>query len=343
MCIIIVAKKGLKVPMEHFKNSWVSNSDGAGLCYNENGVVRIRKGFMTFEQFQEALSEVPLSSDRVFHFRIATSGKVAPGTCHPYPVEQNYKAMYATDMLTSMACAHNGIIHWCTPKNGLKETFSDTMAFIAGYVHPLKDKVMNNTALQEMISRSTTSKFAFMDGNDVVTVGDFVEVNGIYYSNHGYKDYPYIGNTYHGGRGGYHFQDDDWYDERYANHYKYLSETASVTTGAKAVEDDSIPVISATLCNGDFNEDDIEHMRNEAIKSGSDDPAVVAFTARDGDKGLNYVDAEYILDFLFEDMDLNIYTCEFDDRKSVLYVTLDWSAIIILPTIVCNAEWSVVC
>ena len=199
-------------------------------------------------------------------------------------------------------------------------------------------------SLQEMISRSTSSKFAFMDGEGVAIVGDFIEVGGIYYSNQGYKSYPYIGTTYYGRGGGYHFRDGEWYED-YMHHSElakgHNSKASSKSAVGKAKDDDTTYVASLVV-SGEFDEEDFNHMRSEALVGGSDDPAVVGFMAKDGDRGLTYVDAEFILDFLCEDMDLNIYTCEFDERQKVLYVTLDWNSIIMLPTVVCNAEWSVV-
>ena len=103
MCIIIVARKGLKVPMEHFKNSWDVNSDGAGIAYNDNGVVHIKKGLMTFDDFQKALSEVPVASDRMFHFRIATSGKIVPGVTH----QGAHRTTVQTAHYTSHLGTHN--------------------------------------------------------------------------------------------------------------------------------------------------------------------------------------------------------------------------------------------
>lgn len=340
MCIIIVARKGLKVPMEHFKNSWDVNSDGAGIAYNDNGVVHIKKGLMTFEDFQKALSEVPVASDRMFHFRIATSGKIVPGVTHPYPVEPNYKAMYNTDVYTSMACAHNGIISWCAPHKGLQESFSDSMAFIAGYVHPLRDSIMHNTALQELIAKATGSKFAFMTADEVITVGDFVNANDILYSNTTYKYAPI---AYYTKNGKFYRDDEDWYDGCGYGVYNHTSPYVSYGKGYTSKNEQKAEIVALpSYLDNDFDEDDFQAMKDEALSSGASEPVVLSFLAKDKDRGLSYLDAEAIIDFLCSDLEIVAYGCDFDDVHKVMYMVVDWNSVIVIPEHVCNSTWSVV-
>ena len=350
MCVIIVAKSGIKVPMENLKAAWHSNSDGAGMSYIENGVVRIRKGFMKFEDFVDALRETPVDTDRMFHFRIATAGKVIPGICHPYPVEQNFKAMYATDMLTNMACAHNGVITWCNPPQATQATFSDSMSFISGYLYPLRHEIMTNTALQEMVKRSTSSKFAVMTAQGVITIGDFIELGGVYYSNSSW-------------RGGYYCVSDADWDARdyYGYHYRngkfsYTNTPATkstITVGGKekAYYDDEYidfddvysGYTQASSHKCEKEEDTIEGLKAAAKADGTDDPCVLAFYAQDLKEGLNFYDAEQILDCLLEGYGIKIINCDFDEIQKVLYLTVEWDEIPKMPNTVANATWSVVC
>lgn len=340
MCVIIVAKKGVKVPMENLRAAWNANQDGAGMSFIENGVVRIRKGFMTFDAFLEALRETPIDTDRMFHFRIATAGKIAPEICHPYPVESNFKAMYATDMLTNMACSHNGIISWCNPPQAHTSSFSDSMAFISGYIYPLRHEVMQNTALQEMINRSTNSKFAIMTANGVITIGDFIELGGVFYSNSSW-------------RGGYYkFGDYNYYDDFYSGYtykdgkFSYNRSSSSVRVGGVEEDDEDILSTSYTSLPASHKEmeyENIESLKEAAQYDGADDPCVIAFYAQDLKEGLNYYDAEKILDFIVEGMDIEVLNCDFDEIQKVLYITVDWDVIKIMPNTVLNTTWSVVC
>ncbi len=44
---------------------------------------------MKFNEFWNAVKDLPNDKDRVFHFRIATSGKVSPECCHPFVLTDN--------------------------------------------------------------------------------------------------------------------------------------------------------------------------------------------------------------------------------------------------------------
>ena len=92
MCIIAIKKKNKELPDEEiFQTMFKNNSDGAGFMYNHNGKVIIQKGYMTYEEFKEALNKLCTKVDAyttaiVFHFRIATHGSVSPALCHPFPL-----------------------------------------------------------------------------------------------------------------------------------------------------------------------------------------------------------------------------------------------------------------
>jgi len=320
---------------------------------------------MSFDAFHEALKEVPLDSNRIFHFRIATSGKIAPSVCHPYPVEPSHKAMYATDVLTSMACAHNGIITWCTPHGGLKESYSDTMAFIAGYLYPLRNEVMENAALHTLIAKSTSSKFAIMDSEEIVTIGDFIESEGIYYSNSGWKSCVYsFRGGYYGHHGYYSCDDYDYYTEKYGTgkhtknkFYDYAYSTTKgwqrvdgtgtkvidVTSTLKQSQDTIVPYTPAASYETVYGYDLVNELRDSAIQDGHDDPAILEFSSQDGKSGLNYVEAEDLLEFLLEGLSVEVINYTYDDVNKLLYIVTSWESIPNFPAIVCNAKWSVVC
>ena len=73
MCIIINKIRGLEKPSkETLKNCWDSNPDGAGVMWNEEGKVHIRKGFMDFDSFYKFTETIqnPTEKGIVYHFRI---------------------------------------------------------------------------------------------------------------------------------------------------------------------------------------------------------------------------------------------------------------------------------
>ena len=92
----------------------------------------------------------------------------------------------------------------------------------------------------------------------------------------------------------------------------------------------------------DFDEDDFRAMKDEAISSGASEPVVLSFLAKDKDRGLSYLDAEAIIDFLCSDLEIVAYGCDFDDVHKVMYMVVDWNSVVVMPEHVCNSTWSVV-
>ncbi|MBQ3037725.1 MAG: hypothetical protein IJD30_00955 [Clostridia bacterium] len=197
MCIIAIKKKNVLLPDENiFETMFKNNSDGAGFMYNLNGRVIIQKGYMTYDDFKNALNRLKGSIDVyhtaiVFHFRIATHGSVCKGLCHPFPLSDKISILEHEYSSCKLGIVHNGIISSVKPRKGV----SDTMEYIVSKLytrakqHPdfYKSKKIRKTILNEI-----DSKMAFLDGNgDVYTVGNFIEDNGILYSNESYKEITY--------------------------------------------------------------------------------------------------------------------------------------------------------
>ena len=192
MCIIAAKAKGVAMPSDQtIENMWYGNPDGAGFMYAENGKVYIRKGFMEFDQFRKALDELAATHDLtqlplVMHFRITTHGGTKPANCHPFPITDSIGVLSKLDTKCRVGVAHNGVID-ITPRKGI----SDTMEYIASQLAPLSrafPEFYKNKHLIEMIYNATGSRLAFLarDGS-IYTVGDFVEDNGVLYSNTSYR------------------------------------------------------------------------------------------------------------------------------------------------------------
>lgn len=177
MCIIVYKPAGVEMPANTIlKNCFENNRDGIGLMYREKtSKVRVLKGFMTLTHFNKALKNLGrntdlLNTDVVIHFRLATHGTVVPGNCHPFPVTSSYARMQATDSLVNKALAHNGILMAYAPPKELK--VSDTMFFIK------KNYKNINRALN-----GAQGKFVLMEKTKTSVFGDFVQSEGVYYSN----------------------------------------------------------------------------------------------------------------------------------------------------------------
>lgn len=185
MCIIVYAPAGVTVNESVLTNCFSSNPDGAGIMYQSNGKVKIDKGYMSFSSFFAAWNSIPSDVDRVAHFRIATSGRIEGGNCHPFPICKDYTEMRKLESWTHIGLAHNGILTKYTPKDRLMSTHSDTMAFIKKIVHPLGNLVMR-PEVQDLIDDATNNKFAIMSPRQTVLIGHFIQYQGAFYSNSSY-------------------------------------------------------------------------------------------------------------------------------------------------------------
>lgn len=190
MCIIVAKPVGIDFPsIDTLEECFSSNPDGAGFMYSRNKRVYIKKGFMTFNDFMEALIEADIdySEACVMHFRIGTQGGNTPQNCHPFPVPCTEDSLKFLECETPIGMAHNGIIDLCSKA---KSSVSDTMLYVQDIVTPLfrlNPSFMQNDNAIEMLENTCKSKLCFIDGlGDMVTVGSFIEDDGVLYSNTSY-------------------------------------------------------------------------------------------------------------------------------------------------------------
>ena len=197
MCIICCKKKGVAMPTEEIiRQMWESNKDGAGVAWNESGTVHISKGFMSLDDLMEHLnnlnSRLDLTSTPILiHFRIATHGGVTPQNTHPFPVAGRYRYMKKLTYATDIAVVHNGIIP-IKADNGV----SDTMTYICKKLNRIKTlnpRFYMNQKIMSQIEHDIKSKMAFLTSDgEIYTIGNFIEENGLLYSNSSYQKLNYL-------------------------------------------------------------------------------------------------------------------------------------------------------
>lgn len=202
MCIIIAKNKGLKMPdNKTLERCFTNNPDGAGIMYAKNNAVHIRKGFMTYADFNNYLNElgnhVSLKDTAlVMHFRITTHGSTNSSNCHPYPISKKIKDLKKTSLITDIGVAHNGIIPIkCIPK------LSDTQTYIAkklSVIHKIQPDFYTNKYIMQRIENEIQSKMCFLTKDEkIYTIGEFIEDNGVLYSNHSYNRSAFSLYDYH--------------------------------------------------------------------------------------------------------------------------------------------------
>jgi len=197
MCIIVVKPKGHNLPSEQIlEKCFYSNPHGAGFMYNNTDhnsyYVTIVKGFMDFESFYSTITADNLyNSDIVIHFRYATQGSISSKNCHPFPVSKKIKDLQALNFITNTGIVHNGVISFCSNPN--KHDLSDTQIFIKDIISQVpSDQLKDNSPYEK-----TYSKFAILDKEGFSLIGNFIEDNGIFYSNDSYipfDKYQYLYN-----------------------------------------------------------------------------------------------------------------------------------------------------
>ena len=172
MCVIIVKNEKQKIPTkEYLKKAWTCNPDGAGYMFADDSKVKIRKGFMSFEAFIEALERDAKMYDLghksvVLHFRIATHGGVNAVNTQPFAVSNNIKDLQALSGESSYGFAHNGIIYGYGDN---KKQISDTADFVMTLLSKL-DNISNDDVLMllDELAYANSSRFVLMANDGTV-------------------------------------------------------------------------------------------------------------------------------------------------------------------------------
>lgn len=192
MCIICISKKGVRQPnTTELKTMFKNNPDGAGYMFlNSDNEVEIHKGFMTWEDFQEAIRIQKFTKDDVviYHFRISTQAGVNPQMCHPFPLTDRLEQTEYLNCVTPVGIAHNGVIALTSDRNN--KQYSDTALFITRYLVNLvkcPDDLEDKETLKT-IEKLAGSKLAILDNwGRVTTIGNFINDKGLLFSNGSYK------------------------------------------------------------------------------------------------------------------------------------------------------------
>ena len=211
MCVIVYKPKNIDFPKkETLYACWKKNDDGAGFMFPYKNKVIIRKGFMTFDDFYNALKETQntygTNRPYVMHFRITTQGGVQAKLTHPYPLSKNMSDLQELNFESDIGVAHNGIIS-LTSSSSVKE-YNDTMKFITDYLSLIikKRTFYNDADTLNLIQSLCKSKLCILDGSGhAQMIGDFVESkDGCFYSNRSFEIYEYNDNYTYASHGYYH-------------------------------------------------------------------------------------------------------------------------------------------
>lgn len=194
MCIILSCNPNERPTSACITNCWNRNPDGAGFMWADGTTVHGRKGLMTLEDLNAALTEVPDDVPLVIHFRIGTSGGLSESVTHPYPVSSDLSDLHAVSWESPLGIAHNGVLHGI--KTDADNGVSDTVAYIRDVVTPLSQDVGLFTAegLKTLRETSVGSRLCIMNGEGMVMLtgsGWNTVSEGIQASNESWHGYTY--------------------------------------------------------------------------------------------------------------------------------------------------------
>jgi hypothetical protein len=119
--------------------------------------------------------------DLVVHFRFGTHGLMDRTATHPFPITADTGLLTATTWKSPSGLAHNGII------NGFGDKMlSDTQDFIRRELSCFA--TMPDQAEVLAFLKAKGGKYALMTERNTHLVGDFLQDQGCYWSNSGYKE-----------------------------------------------------------------------------------------------------------------------------------------------------------
>lgn len=239
MCLISVCPKGTKKGTEQvykfIKSGMESNTSGSGYMFKRDGenTITIRKGFFNYGRLIESLESDRLNDndELIVHHRIPTSGNRNDLNCHPFVISDNHSEVIMTNGSTGKPCmAHNGIFSRIISLENLNPQFSDTYAF-ARYImgNPnMYELFTNDYDLFETLTSHIvgTDKLVFLfPDKDLKMIGQYIEDDGYFHSNTGYKRYTYDrgGSSSHN----YATSSHSSFSEGYGNWSEYVDEDES--------------------------------------------------------------------------------------------------------------------
>lgn len=244
MCILIAKPKSVRKPtMTELETSAANNPDGCGVAWVQNKKLHIYHSSKIDGTFRNILESIPDNAPAIYHFRIATHGGVNLRNCHPFVSDDN-----------KIAFAHNGVL---SIQNDKERDWTDSETAFKYLFLPILqvykiDSQQFTAAVNTIIG---SSKFAFLQSDGTLTTfGNFINEDGLMFSNTSYKPYTYslssvgkLGKSYagcgstYGDYGGYY--DDSYYDNYFDN--KWSSWEEQYDAAYEEIEQDAM----ALLCD----------------------------------------------------------------------------------------------
>ena len=163
MCCIIYKPKDVQMPTLDILNKVQRiNHDGYGFVSSKH-----RYKSMNYCKFLDHLSMVGVDEGCIIHMRFATHGSKCRKNCHPFVENGVY-------------FAHNGVL----PIKSVND-MTDSEIFFRSQVYPLVERYGYESEVTESFisAAAGSSRFAMMYRGKVKLYGNYMKLNGVYYSN----------------------------------------------------------------------------------------------------------------------------------------------------------------
>lgn len=213
MCIAIVKKIGAALPDDfidvRLRNGSIANPQGAGFAVKRKGEkkILIRKGFMKFEPFAEAVKEANIQreDEAIFHCRVATCGSLREENTHPFVINPDpvvsamIKGFAEGDDDKPLVMIHNGGFHQYD--KGWRDPYNDSFYFakevLGKYDPKLGARKLRRWQHKFKKAMGAYNKIAVMFPNHPVELyGTFYYYEGIFYSTTQFKGERRYPNNY---------------------------------------------------------------------------------------------------------------------------------------------------
>lgn len=190
MCIIVYKPEGVKWKTslkKQIAHCWDRNKDGCGLMVRHKGKVYMRKGLWTANEFYNIVKKVPKKAELALHFRWTSAGETIKTMCHPFALEKHNVMRMRGDV--PAALMHNGTIRNLCYAGSASDTYH--LADLLSKYHYTE---LGQRRLMDMVEAVVSgSRVLVFTKKDTLMWGDWVEHEGCFFSNSGYrKEYSSI-------------------------------------------------------------------------------------------------------------------------------------------------------
>jgi predicted glutamine amidotransferase len=175
MCVIIYKPEGLVLDEHTIQECFTANPDGAGVAIVRPNDTLVHKGIMSLGKLTACIHE-HRDSEMVIHCRIATHGLINEKQTHPFIVSRRIitsKGNGNQFVTRKPVLFHNGML------SGYGTAiYSDTVDMVTAVLAYLPSRQKRLKFLSTL-----GSKFVYIHQGRVNLVGNFICVDGIWFSN----------------------------------------------------------------------------------------------------------------------------------------------------------------